>query len=51
MADCGLALIQAIAQSRNVQFLFAEQIHQNLETSFVCQEFEDLNEVAFELFG
>ena len=33
-----------------MEFSFAQQIHQNLQTRFVSQQLKDLNQVSFELF-
>ena len=49
VADCGLALAEAVAESADVEFAFSEEVHQDAETGFIGEELEDLDEFLFQL--
>lgn len=49
VADCGLTLAESVAESADVEFAFAEEVHQDAETGFIGEELEDLDEFLFQL--
>lgn len=49
VTDCRLTLLQTLAESRDMQFAFTIQVHQHAQTSFVRQQFEDLNQITLQL--
>lgn len=51
VADGRLALTEAVAEGADVEFSFAEEVHQDAETGFIREELEDLDEFFLQLGG
>lgn len=51
MADSRLALLQSLAQRRDMQFVFAVQVHQHSQPSLIGEQFEHLDQLTLELAG
>jgi hypothetical protein len=51
MADCGLTLIEPLAESRHMSFALLHQVQQDAEASFIRQELEDLDQFVLQLLG
>lgn len=51
MTDRRLALLQSLAQRRDMQFVFAVEVHQHSQPSFIREQFEHLDQLALKLAG
>lgn len=51
MADGGLALLQPLAEGRDVQFAFLHEVEEDLEARLIGEELEDLDQVFLQAMG